>query len=534
MMKITPFTSGQTFEKQFCGRAKVYSPGLNPESGSVAIGLPSENSASSPLRFTGRIRKNSAAATLSAKEQKSIQEYGKAYKKFLKKAVCSSWTAKTILENAEKMGFKPFPQNGEPVKPGGKYYFNNGDDFESVALVVIGTENPEKTGFNIVGAHMDSPQLELKPNTTSIANGIIQLKTRFRGGGSWLTWFNQPLGIAGRIYEPILDSQGKPRLDPINHRPMEKMRFVRMDSPAIVIPIEAIHLNRKLNEGREINKETDLNPVAGLSHSNFTANREAIVHNALPESITKTLRVHHIDLSKASRSELFLFPAMAPVDAGFDKSMILAPGHDDRSMCFAAMKALFEVAETGKPPKNSCIAYFFNNEETGSLNRSGATSRWTENIAGKILLAQSGNQGAAWDLATARENALSKSFIFSADVSHALIPPHASLHDSSNAALLGKGPVIKADSSGHYATTAKGIAMVQDMCKRANIPCQVMSTHQNVPCGTTIGPMIAANTNALTVDIGAAIVSMHAAAELGATVDFYLTKKLFAHFFQGD
>ncbi len=476
------------------------------------------------VRFSGQPQVN-AMESMTQDERKAVQQYGKAYRQFLQQSVCSSWTAKTILESALKEGFKPYPIDGSRLKPGGKYYFNNND--ESVALVVIGKENPATTGFNIVGSHLDSPQLELKPNTLNEQNQVAELKTKYRGGGTWLTWFNRPLGIAGKVYETVLDNDGRPKLHSQTHLPMQNVRHVRIDSPSIVIPIEAIHFNRKLNEGREINKETDLNPIAAISKLNGNE-----IQASIQDNVIEILKKHHIDLSKADRAELFLFPTDPPQEVGYDKSMILAQGHDDRSMCFAAMQALMEAANKSEPPAKTSIAYFFDNEETGSLDRGSATSKWVENVASDVI--HSTTEDSMMTYSQILQSAFSKSLIISADVAHGVMPAHTKYFDMQNAPYLGQGPAIKVDSSGHYATTPLGTATIKDICERAKIPYQVMSTRQDVSCGTTIGPMIAARTNALTVDIGAPITSMHSCQEMGATVDFYLTKELFRHFFLND
>ncbi len=477
------------------------------------------------LRFSGEKVPPDALQSMSPAERQAVQDYGKSYANFLHKAVCAPLTLDTILASAQQRGFKPFPQNPKSVKPGEKYYFNNG---QSLALVTIGKNKPTKTGFNIVGAHMDSPQLALKPNALIESNGVAQLKTKIHGGGTWMSWFNRPLGIAGRIYEPVLDADNKPVLDPVTHLPQQKLKTVRLYSPSIIIPVEAIHVNPKMNkEGRPIDKEKDLNPVVGIS----TVQGDTL-HETISENVIATLKQHGIDLTKASRSDLYLFPATKPrTDVGIDNSMILAQGHDDRSMCYASMRGILEASAQKEPPPKTSIAFFFNNEEVGRLNRSGATSQWVKTVAGKLVKAQ---QGVKTNLSDARDNALTHSIILSADVAHASIPPHAKFYDADNIAHMGRGPAITVDSNGAYATTPEGIGIVQDIAARANIPLQMMADNQNVMGGTTIGPMIAAGTNAKTVDIGAAIVSMHSTEELGAKVDFYLTKELFKHFFRND
>jgi aspartyl aminopeptidase len=477
--------------------------------------------------FTGKPKPTgSLLETLPVQERVQVAKMGEDYKKFLSDAVCASWTVKAIVEAAQREGFKPFPADPSQAKPGDKVYFEN--DGTAIALAVIGKANPVKSGFNMIGAHVDSPQLELKPNTLVEQSGIAQLKIKTRGGGTWFTWFNRPLGIAGRVYDVERDEQGNIVRDPETRLPKETVRYVRVESPAVVIPIEAIHFNRQLNKGREILPEDDLNPLVGIDRLD-----EDDVQESVSASVVSAMNRHGIDLTRAHRAELYLFPSTPPSDAGTGGSLIVGQGHDDRSMCFAAMEALFETARKYPVPDKTGVAYFFANEETGSMDRGSATSRWTETVSGKLLRAGK-TEPPLGDWTLAREEALSKSFILSADVAHGWMPSQGKYHDKDNAVYLGQGPVLKADSSGRYATTPKGMALAEDIFSRAGIRPQIMSTNQNVPCGTTIGPMIAANTNALTVDIGIPVLSMHAANEVAAKVDVYLAQKAFAAFYGND
>ncbi len=457
---------------------------------------------------------------LGAKEQKAVEAYSKRYIDFLKEAVCSPWTAKAMIEQAEKSGFKAFPTDGKAVKPGDRFYFNQ--DYQSVALVVIGENNPVISGFNIVGAHMDSPQLELKPNTLlESAKGMTKLKTKPHGGGLWSTWENRRLGLAGRVFMPLM-KDGKPKTDPANGRPLLKETFVRVDRPIGSITLPAIHLSRKLNKEHPINEETDLNPLISLSNN---------------EVVSLLKKETGMDLAEAERAELYLFPTDPPSSSGVDNSMIHAQGHDDRSMCYAALEAIIEAGEIGKdkgktPPKATSIAFFFEDEEVGSRGRGGANGNWASIVAGEIVTATRGAL-ALESLTQARDKALNNSFILSADVTHAWDENHNTMHDSKNAVHMGLGPVIKMDSGGSYATTPETATLAMALFKKADVPYQVVSSRQNIPCGSTIGGMIASQTTAKVVDMGPAILSMHSIEEIGSKTDFYLSKKAFASFFKG-
>ncbi len=458
----------------------------------------------------------SILASLSAQEKKALEAYSQRYMDFLKEAVCSPWTAKAMIERAEKAGFKPFPTDDKAkIKPGEKYYLNN--RYQSVAFVVIGENDPTQSGFNIVGAHMDSPQLELKPETLLENKDMVKLKTKPHGGGLWSTWENRPLGLAGQVFMPVM-TKGKQEMDPANGRPLVKRQFVRIDRAIGSINLPAIHLRRDLNESHPINKETDSNPLISLTG----------------DDVVKTLKQESgIDLSQANRGELYLFPVDPPTSSGIDNSLINAQGHDDRSMCYAALEGIIEAGQAKQPPAATSMAIFFEDEENGSRGAGGANSNWAAEVAGDIVARHIKSHGQHASNTQARERALGNSFILSADVAHAWDENHASLHDSQNSVYMGLGPAIKMDSNGSYATTPETAAITMDLFKKADVPYQVANFRQDMPCGSTIGTMIAANTCAQVADIGPAILSMHSVQEVGSKADFYLTKKAFASFFKG-
>lgn len=465
--------------------------------------------------------------SMSLEELDATEALATEYKDFISKAVCGPWAAKLIIEAAEQRGFTEMPEDLSSVQAGDKYYVNN--DFESVGLVVIGKDDPTTSGFNIVGAHMDSPQLELKPNTLTESQGFAKLKTKPHGGGTWMTWFNRPLKIAGRIFRNKLDNDGNPLLDPNTKLPIQTSEFVRMDDFQFTIPIEPPHFNNTINEGRKINKETDLNPVAGI-----TKGIESELDDSISAHVARVLKEeYNFDITtEADRAQLYLFPSTPPSDIGVDGNIILGQGHDDRSMCYAAMEAIFDAVEKNPTPDKTSLALFFNDEEVGSENYGGAESNWTTDIATDIVAAHPESKDK--NQTQAVRKALSNSFILSADVVHAREPQQAQYHDHDNAIDLGHGPALKADTQGRYATTTQGMAVAKDLAKRAGVQVQVYGTKQDVPCGSTIGPSIASQTNALTVDMGAPVLSMHASEELMTKEDLYLCKKLFSSFFRNE
>jgi aspartyl aminopeptidase len=456
-------------------------------------------------------------------QSETIQRFSDGYQQYLSQGVCSIWAAKGIIELAEANDFVAF-KSGQELKPGDRVYFNN--DYQSVALTVIGDRSPLRSGFNIIGAHLDSPQLMLRINALVEADRVVQLKTRNHGNSSWQTWFNQPLGIAGRVFDARLDSQGIPVLDPESHLPIQDIRFVKVDSPAAVIPLEALLMNETLNEGRKIDMLRDLNPICAITRPGSVEDGKI-----LAKYVEELLKQKGIDLNQSERAELYLFPTMQPTEIGYDGSMILAHGQDDQAMCFATIQAMIETAQENPVPLKTCTAFFFTHEAEKS-GRGSAASAWIETVSDEILKALP-NVESSGDVLN-REEALSRSFILSANMAHALIPPHAEYFDIENPVYLGSGPVVSMNTTGNYGGAIRGVATIQTLCKRHGIPLQINAGGQPRVSGTAIAPLLSAQMNAVAVDIGAPLVSMHACQELSATVDIYLCKELFRHFYLND
>lgn len=455
-----------------------------------------------------------AAPVLSRAEQQDANRLAREYIKFLQSADSDIWTAKTIIEEAERRGFREMPEKG-PVngKLGDKFYIRN--EYGSVALIVLGFNNPLESGFNITAAHTDSPHLVVKPEPLLNRGGLIKLKTKIHGGLTGMTWFNKSMKLTGRVFEAVLDNKGEPKRDLQTRLPLLKERWVKSRQSIGMLTIEPPHLNRAINQGREIKPEYDYAAVIG--------------HNGQPVSM-ESLKKVGVDLTNAVSADLRLVPAEKPAISGVNRDFIEGAGHDDRALCFATMEGIFRASE--ESPMKTSIAFFFNNEEVGSLNRAGARSRFLEHVAGRVLRGR--RNTVSTDINYYRELALKKSFIFSADAAHAFDPDKAQLHDRDNPMLMGYGPVIKEDQNGHYTTTPDGTAITRLLARRAGVPVQTLSTNQNVSCGTTIGPFIAAQTMANTVDIGIPVLSMHASREMIAKNDLYFATRLFASFFKND
>ncbi|HEY9688135.1 MAG TPA: hypothetical protein V6C52_14270 [Coleofasciculaceae cyanobacterium] len=455
---------------------------------------------------------------LDASQQPEADRLAKDYVRFLTKATCAPWTAKIIAEMAEKEGFKRVPKEGiGKAKPGDKFIVNQGND--ALALIVIGEADPVQSGFSMIGAHLDSPQLYLKPKPGLNRGGLHKLQTMTHGGLILPSWYNRDLGLSGRVFAPERDKNGRPKTDQFG-RPVIRERFVHTGNKAVgTITSLPIHLDREMNsEGMKMNREYHASPVVGLDGDAESQVKDLLEQARInPKGDDTTL-------------ELYLHDTNAPKIVGQKGSMINGQGHDDRSMCYAAVKALFD-ATAKQPPRRTNIVLLFNDEEIGNNTRNGAASAFSQQVIEDILSATGkAHQG---ELSRQVGRALSESMLLSADVAHAFDPDRADKYDRERPVLMGHGPAIKINHPS-YATRAKDLAGLKAFVEWAGVPAQVMSPNQDVGCGSTIGPDLSSKLNLPTVDIGAGLLSMHNIREVMASKDLFYTKQLFERFLRGD
>ena len=350
----------------------------------------------------------------------------------------------------------------------------------------MGTGSIPEHGFRLVGAHTDSPNLRLKPNADYVREGYQQWGVEVYGGVLAYTWFDRDLGLSGRA---VLRGSDGPVL-----------RTFRIDRPLARIASLAIHLNRGVRtDGFKPNAQQHLPPLLGLFEDGAP--------DLMPRLVSEALDVDPTDLIGG---DLMLHDLQVPVVGGVDREFVFAPRLDNQASCYTAIEAL--VAQTD-PVAATTGAVLFDHEEVGSRSSSGAAGQLLVRILNRIIRAA--EHQAPGGLARAS----AQSFIISADMAHGVHPNYADRHDGEHKPMLNGGVVIKSNANQRYSTSAETSARVELAAEAVSVPVQKFINRTDLACGSTIGPLTAAELGIRSVDIGGAMLSMHSIREQAGAAD---------------
>ena len=348
--------------------------------------------------------------------------------------------------------------------------------------------------LRLVGAHTDSPCLRIKPRPDAGGVGWKQLGVEVYGGALINSWLDRDLGIAGRVV--LTDGSD---VD------------VCIDEAVCRVPQLAIHLDRDVNErGLILDKQQHLMPVWGSGA-------------AYAGEFGEWLAGH---LGTASRTistwDLCLFDRTPPAILGGDQSLLAAGRLDNQVSCWAAVDAI----ATAEPAQASTsVIALFDHEEVGSESSTGAAGPLLEHVLERLALANGASRS---DFLTQ----LAASTCVSADNAHAVHPNYRERHDPDHQPIVNQGPAIKLNSNQRYATSARSAAMLRRVFDEAGVASQVFVSRNNIPCGSTIGPITATRLGIETVDVGVPQLSMHSARELCGVDDPVSLAKGLRHYIQ--
>jgi aspartyl aminopeptidase len=334
--------------------------------------------------------------------------------------------------------------------------------------------------FRIVGAHSDSPCLRIKPNPDVGGFGWRQLGVEVYGGALLNSWLDRDLGVAGRV---VLGDGGT--------------ALVRIDRPLARIPQLAIHLDREVNErGLLLDKQLHLTPVWGVGSAAVGGFASWLTEAAaLP--------------SAPVGWDLCLYDLTPSAVLGGDSSLLASGRLDNQLSCWAALEAISTAARS---PHDTSVIALFDHEEVGSDSTTGAGGPLLEHLLERLAAAG----GMTRDAFLA---SLQRSWCVSADNAHAVHPNYPERHEPGHRPMVNSGPAIKINSNQRYATTSVGAALLQRCFDAVNVPWQTFVSRNNMPCGSTIGPITATRLGIETIDVGVPQLSMHSARELCGTHD---------------
>ena len=426
----------------------------------------------------------------------SLMKFNNEYIEFLSKAKTERLAVIESIKLCEKYGFKDIKEF-KSLKAGDKVYVTNRD--RNICAFVIGSE-PLECGLNILGAHIDSPRLDIKQNPFYEKNDLAMLDTHYYGGIVKYQWVSRPLALHGIVYKKdgssLFINVGEDENDPV---------FVISD----LLPHLARDKNskpaNKVIEGEDLDLTIGHMPLKGVAK------------DAALENVLKLLKEKYgIEREDFISAEFEVTPAGKARDLGFDRSMILGYGHDDRVCAYTSLRAVLDAGNC----KYTTCAFLVDKEEIGSAGATGAQSQWFENIIAELV-----NLCGDYSELKVRRT-LTNSRMLSSDVSAGFDPLYPQVFEAKNAAYLGKGIVFNKytgsrGKSGCNDADPKFIAQVRNIMDSNNINFQTAELGKiDIGGGGTIA-YILAKYNMSVLDAGVTVLSMHAPCEIVSKVDVY-------------
>ena len=442
------------------------------------------------------VSKENGWLDLNNNTKQDVFSYAKGYINYLNNSKTEREIISSSKKIAEENGFKNIEKIKE-LKPGDKVYYINHE--KSMYLAIIGKDDIEK-GLNIIGAHADSPRLDLKPNPLYEDSELAFFKTHYYGGIKKYQWTTIPLAIHGVIVkangEKVEVRIGEDENDPIftitdllphlAQDQMEKKLKNGIDGEDLNLLVGSIPYDKDISEAVKLNILNILNEKYGITEVDFTS------------------------------SELELVPAMPCRSMGFDNSMVAGYGQDDKICVYASLTALMKIEK----PKRTAVCIISDKEEIGSMGNTGMESHVFDTFIAEILNKMGIN----------KPNLLDKVFcnskMLSADVDAALDPIYASVSERNNASYLGKGVGLNKytgarGKSGASDANAEFVAEVRNIFEKNNVRYQISELGKvDVGGGGTIA-YILANKGVDVIDCGVPILSMHSPYEVSSKFDLY-------------
>lgn len=434
-----------------------------------------------------------------------VMEYNEGYKDYISKNKTERACVKDSIRLAKEKGFKPL-DSFETLKAGDKVYVNNRD--KNIALFVIGNK-PLTEGMRILGAHIDSPRMDLKQNPLYESEGFVLADTHYYGGVKKYQWVTIPLSLYGVVAKKdgtVVDVViGEDDNDPV------------VGISDLLIHLAAEQLDKKaakVIEGENLDVTLGNMPLVGEEKDAVKAN------------ILKLLKdKYDIEEEDFVSAEIEVVPSGKARDYGLDRSMIAGYGHDDRVCAYTSLTAILDMDVCDY----TCCTILVDKEEIGSVGATGAQSLFFENTVGEMLVKM------GIDSFVQTRLTLSRSKMLSSDVSAGVDPLFVSVNDKKNAAYLGNGIVFNKytgarGKSGSNDASAEYVARIRAVMDESNIHYQTAELGKvDLGGGGTIA-YILGNYNMDVIDAGIAVLNMHAPMEIVSKVDVYETYQAYKAF----
>ena len=411
----------------------------------------------------------------------------------------------TAWHAAMQIGNRLASQDFTPLDEGEKWSLEKGKSY----FVIRGGSLcaftlPEKSPSHaiILASHTDSPALKIKPKPEVQKENMTLFGVEIYGAPLLSSWLNRDLAIAGRVI--VTNKKGE----------LEE-RLVFLEDAPVFIPQLALHLDREVNEkGLLLDKQEHIFPIITLQDQG-KKQKNTLEH----------LLKRHLSFQTLVSFDLYLVSAEKSRYMGGEKEMLASARLDNLCSAHAALAA---TALSTKPhQKGIQMAIFYDHEEIGSRSPDGAGSPFLADTLRRIARTFKMDEE---EFACMKH----RSLCVSIDVAHALNPNYSKRYDTSHAPLLGKGVVMKYNADLKYATSALSSAKILQLAQTLSLPLQTYASRNDIPSGSTVGPIIASSLGIPVVDLGCPQLSMHSAREVIACQDYLelstlLTHLLYAH-----
>lgn len=371
----------------------------------------------------------------------------------------------------------------------GKYFTTRGDS-SLIAFQMPNNSLYQRTGSNIISTHADSPTFSIKLNgdifKSVLGDNAGYLKLNVEGYGAMINYsfLDRPLSIAGRVF-----------YEDVNKGELSS-KIINIDKDLLIIPSQAIHVNRDVNNANKLNHQVDMQPIMGVSKNICFSD---IIKDNVDSIDNNSIKMYDYDL--------YLYNRDKAKYVGYCDDMIMSPRLDDLACLYPAYQGFLDSVNEG----SINVFCAFNNEEIGSLTKQGADSSFLIDVLARISKVKN------LDLRTS----LANSFMVSADNAHAVHPNAIEKSDSSNQVLMNQGIVIKHHTN--YTTDSLSSGIFKKICNNAQVPYQDFSCRSDMICGWTLGGVSGRHVSIDSVDIGLAQLAMHSANEvMGAKDPNYL------------
>lgn len=365
-----------------------------------------------------------------------------------------------------------------------------------------GTGDLQETGFKMVGAHTDSPCLKVKPQASLLNKSYGQCGVEVYGGVLLNPWFDRDLSLAGRVH--YKQASGK-----------VTSCLIDFKKAIASIPSLAIHLDREANTNRSIDKQKHLAPILLQISKNKKFDFDKLLLNFLHEDLGLS------EAEKILSHELSFYDKQQPGLIGIADEFIASARLDNLLSCYVGLQSII-----ASDNKQAALLVCSDHEEVGSVSSSGAAGSFLEAVIERIT-----ESLAAEKPQEAKRRLLENSMLISVDNAHGIHPNYPDKHDQQHGPILNQGPVLKVNANQRYASNSETSAILSSLCDEIGVPLQSFVVRSDMACGSTVGPIIAAELGLKTVDLGVPTFAMHSIRELAGSKDTeYLLQVLSAFY----